>query len=248
MMGAAGVRGEESQGRKDGESSWRSGWRRRATFSFNRGPEPPERRQWTDGQKRILEELNSYHGKERSHHTPSCSHARTHTHKHTSPVTRSHFTLTWGGTFQICSSFPPKFVLKFVSGSCKHALSFITVAHTGPRQWVHSVSLRLTHTHTLPRNLTHISHLLMTVTNAYWLHWMTYILFCSCLLSREHVRAHFFTHTRQKCWLLSYDSVFYVIKTNPMDTGGMSGELVQRCVFSSLSHTLAHTHSHTQTR
>lgn len=82
---------------------------------------------------------------------------------------------------------PPKFELKCISVSHRHSyfLHSKLWTHTReiPQQSAHSVSLWLTCTHCLPHNLTRISHLLMTVTNAYWLHWVTYILSRSHLLN-----------------------------------------------------------------
>lgn len=129
--------------------------------------------------KRISKELNSNHGKERSHHT------RARTHIYCDSVTlyvnvRWHISDLLLFSAKICVKVH-LCVSQTHTQTHTHALSFtIKGTHSAllaadtqkvksPRQSVHSVSLCLTHRHThpLPHIPTRISHLLMTATNAY---------------------------------------------------------------------------------
>lgn len=72
-------------------------------------------------------------------------------------------------------------VLKCIPVSHTRALSFIIKAHAvhvsrGHTREIPSSSPYIVfHPRSLPPDITQIPHLLMTVTNAYWLHWMTHI-------------------------------------------------------------------------
>lgn len=82
----------------------------------------------------------------------------------------------------------------------------------------------------------------MTVTNAYWLHWVTYILSRSRLLSLKHIHTHFHPHSTKM--LIAFIWLWIsVIETNPMDMGEMKRAFV-RGVFSPLFHTPSQTHTH----
>lgn len=167
------------------------------------------------------------HDKERSHHTHTPTHTNTHAY------CDSHF----------------GFVPLFCQNLCWNASLCITHAHAHTHTHTHAKENPASLWHTLTpsqHNLTQISHLLMTVTNASWLHWMAYIVSHTRLHS-QHTHLH--THTRSTKMLITFIWLCVsVIKTDPTDTGGMNRATV--CVFSSAfrcSHAFTNTHIHTHT-
>lgn len=163
---------------------------------------------------------------------------------------RDLITHTYTNTHTYCDSHFG-FVPLFRQNLCWNASLCITHAHSHThtrKRKSHLVSLW----HTLTpsqHNLTQISHLLMTVTNASWLHWMAYIVSHTRLHS-QHTHLH--THTRARSTKMLITFIWLcvsVIKTDPTDTGGMNRATV--CVFSSsafrCSHAFTNTHIHTHT-
>lgn len=107
---------------------------------------------------------------------------------------------------------------------------------TPPQQSVHSVW----HTPPLPQNLTQISHLLMTVTNAYWLHWMTYI------LSRCRLLSHTLSPTLNRNADCFHMTLFLWLRLTRWTREGWKERLCAVCFL--LSFTCPHAHTLTQTR